>query len=116
MTAISVYGEKIAAEGRDDIRLLKLWSRWKGEIIQCTLEIHSLQRLPRYEALSYTWDHSGSKKVIKVHDTTFAVSRNLFSALKRLRYKTQSRMLWVDAICINQNDLDERSHQVERMR
>jgi hypothetical protein len=70
------------------------------------------------QALSYAW---GSKKhPIKVFvsdsnnpvDSTLAVTQNLAKALPYLRYKDRPRMLWIDAICINQEDLVERSSQV----
>jgi hypothetical protein len=44
------------------------------------------------------------------------VNKNLFSALQRLRKEDKQRVLWVDAICINQMDFPERAHQVQRMR
>ena len=43
------------------------------------------------------------------------VTRSLYHALRYLRYKSQSRVLWIDAICVNQDDLKERSCQVQRM-
>lgn len=46
---------------------------------------------------------------------TFAVTQNLHAALKRLRLQHQSRLLWVDAICINQDDTSEKSFQVAMM-
>jgi Heterokaryon incompatibility protein (HET) len=44
-----------------------------------------------------------------------AVTQNLAEALRYLRYGKTLRILWVDAICINQKDLSERSKQVKRM-
>ena len=43
------------------------------------------------------------------------VTRNLAVALRHLRYEREPRVLWIDAICINQQDVHERSAQVERM-
>lgn len=42
-------------------------------------------------------------------------TRNLFGAVKRLRFPNQDRVLWIDALCINQKDAAERSHQVALM-
>jgi hypothetical protein len=78
---------------------------------------------PKYEALSYTW---GSELPSTEADVSSGVTPgcgfipmtlggNLASALKHLRYKDNSRVLWVDAICINQTDIEERNHQVKRM-
>lgn len=43
------------------------------------------------------------------------VTRNLASALQYLRLEDKPRVFWIDAICVNQEDLQERSHQVQRM-
>jgi hypothetical protein len=78
-----------------------------------------------YEALSYTWgDHRHREEISLVTLETgerieyvLAVTSSLHSALKSLRPQTgPARTLWIDAICINQADLDERSSQVARMR
>jgi hypothetical protein len=74
---------------------------------------------PRYEALSYVWGQRGSEpKYVMVSDAQaqqaypFKVGDNLFLALKRLRQQDKPRDLWVDQICINQGDKDEKSIQV----
>ncbi|KAF2189366.1 hypothetical protein K469DRAFT_524095, partial [Zopfia rhizophila CBS 207.26] len=46
----------------------------------------------------------------------FAVSKNLYKALKQLRTTSHDIFFWIDAICINQADMDERMHQVELVR
>jgi len=46
---------------------------------------------------------------------TLSVTQNLFVALRHLRRQDQDRILWIDAICINQRDLTERSVEVGRM-
>jgi hypothetical protein len=45
----------------------------------------------------------------------FLVRRNLSCALKELRRDCEPRALWIDAICINQSDADERGHKVSQM-
>ncbi|RFU31484.1 hypothetical protein B7463_g4880, partial [Scytalidium lignicola] len=71
--------------------------------------------VPQYEALSYAWgSDSGPRNQhsIRVNGLTQLVMPNLYSALSSLRHSSQSRTLWVDSICINQTDLEERSQQV----
>ncbi|KAI1124977.1 hypothetical protein F5Y10DRAFT_284608 [Nemania abortiva] len=72
-----------------------------------------------YVALSYCWGDHDIREDIYVNGRTFSVTRNLFLALKRLRnsYEVRKKHLrvWVDAICINQNDLAERAIEVKRM-
>lgn len=70
---------------------------------------------PTWKALSYTWGSPSDKVLISVNDRPFEVTRNLFSALLRLRYVDRRRTLWIDAICIDQSNLGERSVQVQQM-
>lgn len=79
---------------------------------------------PEYEALSYTWSSDLPSTKAIVHSSTISghdsiaeieLGGNLASALKHLRYGDKSRVLWIDAICINQGDNAERNFQVKRM-
>ncbi|KAH8811281.1 heterokaryon incompatibility protein-domain-containing protein [Xylogone sp. PMI_703] len=74
--------------------------------------------MPRYEALSYTWSSSVDQLQIRVldeEDAWLPVTVNLSSALRYLRHSKNPRSLWIDAICINQKDLQERQSQVQMM-
>lgn len=74
--------------------------------------------IPQLEALSYTWGVLKNPREILVGATgsiALTVTQNLAEALMCLRYEDMSRTLWVDAICVNQQDLVERSQQVKRM-
>jgi len=70
-----------------------------------------------YEAVSYTWGNSGLTHVIYCNDAKqrLSVGRNCYAALRRLRLPKKSRSLWIDAVCINQEDPHERGHQVRLM-
>ena len=70
---------------------------------------------PVYEALSYVWGTMKKLTAIKVGSSKIAITQNLAIVLPYLRYKDKTRTLWIDAICINQQDLDERSRQVKLM-
>jgi hypothetical protein len=48
-------------------------------------------------------------------NSTIQITRNLAIALPYLRNEDETRILWIDAICVNQQDLKERSQQVQRM-
>ncbi len=65
-----------------------------------------------YEALSYVWGVPELVIQIMLSGTPFPVTRNLDMALRYLRLQEAHRTPWVDALCINQTDLDERSQQV----
>lgn len=76
--------------------------------------------IPHYEALSYTWGSPKSRKAIFTQDSDgerrkILVTKNLALALGHLRSTTAPRALWIDAICINQEDINERNAQVKRM-
>jgi hypothetical protein len=53
--------------------------------------------------------------LIKIDGKDFQVSRTLYSALVHLRFEDENRLLWIDAICINQDNISERNWQVSRM-
>jgi hypothetical protein len=69
-----------------------------------------------YEALSYTWGKQYLKQTVFCRNppSILEVTQNCYSALRRLR-NDSVRCLWIDAICINQNDDNERSAQVRMM-
>ena len=51
-------------------------------------------------------------KRITLNSSSHNVSSNLFSALRQLRRREEQRVLWVDALCINQNDMTEKATQI----
>ncbi|KAF7532538.1 hypothetical protein G7054_g7870 [Neopestalotiopsis clavispora] len=84
--------------------------------IVCQLEEVSLLKAPQYESLSYCWGDASQKHPIQCNETYIDVTENLFSALRHLRDFEKHRTLWIDAICINQDDFAERSSQILLMR
>ncbi|KAL8747764.1 MAG: hypothetical protein Q9190_000422 [Brigantiaea leucoxantha] len=101
-----------------EIRLLQLHpSQTFDADVHCTIHHALLNDRPSYEALSYTWGDPGKRSRIECNGAgTLSTTMNLDSALRHLRLPDSSRALWVDAVCINQEDLDERSRQVLLMR
>lgn len=99
------------------IRLVVLLppSKDKWSPIRCILCQESLQSNPTYEALSYVWGDQNEVREIEVNNKVFSVTINLEEALRVLRYQTEHRILWVDAICINQGDLEEKTSQIQLM-
>jgi hypothetical protein len=67
--------------------------------------------------LSYTWAKNDSTRVFWLDDqeSMINISDDLDTALRCLRHGTESRFVWIDFICINQDDLEERKQQVELM-
>jgi len=70
---------------------------------------------PPYEALSYVWGESTRGHTISLSGRPFPVTDNLFAALKQLRYPRSVRTIWIDALCINQENESERNSQVRLM-
>jgi hypothetical protein len=105
---------------RDNIRLLRLMpSTVKSADIHCELFEYSLQNpceeTHLYEALSYVWGNPEKKLPIHIHNQSFDVTVNLHAALLRLRNHSMERILWVDAICIDQENQEEKEHQIQSM-
>ncbi|KAK0625811.1 heterokaryon incompatibility, partial [Immersiella caudata] len=69
-----------------------------------------------YEALSHVWGDPSKTKAITINGTPFSVTGNREAALLRLRRADTERILWVDALYINQVDDVEKSREVMRMR
>ena len=68
-----------------------------------------------YEALSYSWGYPEFTHAITSNGEAFPATRNLHQSLQYLRYGDRARYVWIDAICINQLDLDEKSAQTRNM-
>jgi hypothetical protein len=73
-----------------------------------------LEYADKYAALSYTWGTAAPSIPILLQGKVALVSENLYLALLHLR-KRKVTSIWVDALCINQEDLDERARQVSHM-
>lgn len=68
-----------------------------------------------YDALSYVWGNPDEKLPIFIHKHSFDVTINLGAALSHLRNHSIERILWVDAICIDQANQEEKQHQIQSM-
>ena len=80
-------------------------------LIRAEIVTASLTRAPKYSALSYTWGDERLTKCIQIDGRDVPVARNVEAALKELDLPT-GNLIWIDALCVNQNDLYEKSYQV----
>ncbi|RYP07583.1 hypothetical protein DL764_002410 [Monosporascus ibericus] len=84
--------------------------------IQCRLFDYALQASSEgthpYEALSYVWGDPNNLRSISINEYDLLITTNLHAALLRLRTPFLERMIWVDAICINQTDETEKGEQI----
>lgn len=95
------------------IRLFELLPGLPESQLQIVIHSIHLPSTQKYEALSYTWGEPGQTHELSVSGGyKFKIRTNLQSALRELRLPSQSRWLWVDAICINQKDNAEKAGQL----
>ena len=86
----------------------------RGELVE--YDIYSSRRATHgYEALSYVWGTSGEQKSIYIGNDRMDVTPNLHTALLHLRDASFPRILWIDAVCINQEDDREKELQIQSM-
>jgi len=102
----------------DSIRVLELLPGTPDSALLC--RIFAIPRTHadiEFEAISYVWGSSvPACYLCEVESNSWLrITRNLYLALKALRYADRNRIIWADAICINQSDNDEKSHQVGNM-
>ncbi|CAI9634610.1 hypothetical protein GT037_004159 [Alternaria burnsii] len=98
-----------------EIRLVELLPGCYDDVIQLNLHMKNLSDKPSYEALSYAWGTTPSSNRAIINGCLIPVRESLDQGLRRLRLGDQPRTLWIDALCINQSDVRERSHQVQQM-
>jgi hypothetical protein len=114
---------------RKEIRILELLPRNWYEIkdsVACRLLCKSLDEDPQFEALSYTWGRKACDVPILIAPETIledgkaneaiTITPTLYIALKRLRRDSTSRYLWIDQICIDQQNAVEKASQVQLVR
>lgn len=87
------------------------------EPLQCTISHVSLddQPAPEYETISYCWGDPSPRTAMVIDGVHVLVPVNTELALRRMALPNERRMLWIDALCINQKDLMERTQQVRLM-
>ncbi|KAK5693088.1 hypothetical protein LTR97_010564 [Elasticomyces elasticus] len=88
--------------------------------IHCSLHITDLEAPCRYEALSYSWSYRDDglitfNRTITCDGEVLSVTQSAEEAIRRFRLSNDTRTLWIDAICIRQQDDEERSQQVSIM-
>ncbi|KAB5581184.1 heterokaryon incompatibility protein-domain-containing protein [Coniochaeta sp. 2T2.1] len=101
--------------GARQMRLLKLYAGAEGDELAGELVHTSLDETPSFTALSYAWGDPQPRKAIYCSGLRVETGPSLHSALQHLRQPQREAFLWVDALCINQEDIPERSQQVRLM-
>lgn len=97
------------------IRLIILPPGEIGGDISVQLSSHHLKDAPKYEAVSYEWGDAEDKVSIDCNGKSLLVPRTIIPFLQRTQAKGRERTLWIDSICIDQEDKKEKDSQVGRM-
>jgi hypothetical protein len=117
---LPIYGPTL---GADEFRLVCIPAAEKDEdtIIHVSLEIYNQTNCPEYEAVSYTWggengDYALCRPIfVGPYWDVVLQSQNCWDMLRFVRLWRGIRMVWVDALCINQSNVRERGAQVAKM-
>ena len=99
-----------------EIRLIRLLPGFFDAPIHCELFEASLDDAElQYQAISYAWGDASITQCIECNGLDVDVTVSLGTALQAFRHPEDVRILWADALCINQADLEERNRQVSMM-
>lgn len=98
------------------MRLIQIQGGTKKDVISLRITQYAIHRRPAYAAISYTWGSIAAEmRQIRVNGRPFRVRVNLWHLLYHLRQRGESRFLWIDALCIDQQNLEERNFHVQLM-
>jgi hypothetical protein len=83
--------------------------------LSCTLNEVTLDSNPAFQALSYAWGDAVFPCQLICEDQTINITQNLYDALVQLTASRQELQIWVDAVCIDQSSVEEKSQQIPLM-
>ena len=100
-----------------EIRLLLLKAGQAEHLICCEVRYTSFlgPHILPYETISYVWGDASIRGSVVVDNCELDVPASSESVLRRLRLPAHDRLVWLDAVCVNQGDPEERNHQVAMM-
>lgn len=96
------------------IRLVRILPERKT-MLRCELVHVPLRKVPRYFAISYAWGDAGDTRKIELEGSLVRISLSLHGALNALRQKSESVLVWADALSIDQQNAEERTQQIQMM-
>jgi len=110
-----LFQHSILPKEKGSFRLLQIRPDLSvDDLLDCYLQ-NALVQESNYVCLSYTWGQPGDECPIKLDGKPCYVRRNLYDFLQAARKRLTFCTLWIDALCINQSDVEERNHQVQQM-
>jgi hypothetical protein len=115
----SLYAALPISQGSTCIRLLRVLAAPAKEPdapICCELFVEELKDKPEYSAMSYVWGRKApSPKYVFCNGVALAVTDNCFAGLQNLRSRLDSYVIWINALCINQEDDHDKEQQIPLM-
>ena len=101
----------------DHIRLIQLLPQSTATLIECSIHHSNLEEAEHsYIAFSYCWGNPAITKILLLGGHEISVTENLFHALSVIiQHHDHTTYFWIDALCINQQNIPERNHHVQRM-
>lgn len=114
-TMLAVHYEPLLRP--DDFRLVALLPDERHVPLRLDLMNNvTFSNCPSYEAVSYEWGKAArTPNYVLVQSEPCAIRQNLRNCLRALRDSNETRILWIDSLCINQGSIHERNHQVKIM-
>ncbi|KAI0150504.1 heterokaryon incompatibility protein-domain-containing protein [Xylariaceae sp. FL1272] len=123
--ARDLFHHQQLSDPRTHIRLLQVKSLshspdtaqrdFDDDTLDCEMTSWPMAEAPAYRAISYTWGAVKDTTWIRINGQHFQVRQNCQYALQQVtRHSNATDYIWIDAICINQSDDDEKSHQVAK--
>ncbi|KAH7384706.1 heterokaryon incompatibility protein-domain-containing protein, partial [Pyrenochaeta sp. MPI-SDFR-AT-0127] len=100
---------------KDSIRVLSLLPGQPGDALRARLTEVQLSKQPVFSALSYCWGEPKFDLILECDAKWLKITKSLAAALNSLRDRTQPLPIWVDQVCIHQQDISERNTQVTLM-
>ncbi|KAF8851894.1 HET-domain-containing protein [Acephala macrosclerotiorum] len=116
MAVAQPYNYATLPQGSDEIRLLQVAKRDGPMGFEYTLVHFSLQAAPAFQAVSYVWGNPDRIAQLSLTDgTELPVTKSIQDSIPFLSQHCSTGYLWIDQLCINQDDMNERIHQVKMM-
>jgi hypothetical protein len=99
-----------------EIRLFEIAPGNQKDDLVISVRIKRLPRKrPKFIALPYAWGRGICLRKAVVHSQSMTIGQNFDDALRQLRKSMSDHMFWIDALCINQQDIEERIQQIQIM-
>ncbi|KAK5695547.1 hypothetical protein LTR97_009057 [Elasticomyces elasticus] len=102
---------------RKEVRILVIEPAASHEPVRCTFQTISLldDALPQYETVSYAWGDATKRDVVYIGGHQLSVPLSAKNVLQRMRRSDKPRTVWIDVICIDQQNLVDRNYLVQLM-